>query len=765
MQASVARHGVRRPIAGGNCRTLLCFSHLRWDFVFQRPQHLLTRAARTMQVLYWEEPIWTEGAPPSVETSTPAAGVLVLQPHVPHGCDPVSVQRGLLDALIRDAGVADPVLWYYTPQALEFSGHLQGRFTVYDCMDELSAFAGADPSLPEQEQALLRRADLVFTGGQSLYEAKRHFHGDVHAFQSGVDVSHFLPARNGLADPADQCDIPQPRTGFYGVLDERLDRDLLAAVADLRPDVQFVLVGPTAKLDPGELPRRPNLHYLGPKHYDELPAYVANWQVALMPFAINAATRFISPTKTPEYLAAGLPVVSTPITDVVRQYGRLPGVQIAGAPQEFARGIDHALIQAQQPKTWRPGADAVLAGMSWDSIWTRMTALMMAFGTRSSTRRGGVHSDGKFDFLIVGAGFAGAVLAERLAADAGKRVLVVDRRPHIGGNAYDRLDDAGVLIHPYGPHIFHTNSAAIVEYLSRFTAWRPYEHRVLARVRGQLLPMPINRTTINGFFGTELAAGEVEAFLQSKAEQRGVIRTSADVVLSKVGRELYEAFFQGYTRKQWGLDPGELDKSVTSRVPTRIDDDDRYFADQFQQMPLHGYTKMFEAMLDHPNITCMTDTEYTAVDRGSYDRLIFTGPIDEFFGHRYGKLPYRSLRFRHETHDVERFQEVGVVNYPAEDVPHTRVTEFKHLTGQAHAGTSVCYEYPAAEGDPYYPVPRPENAALFQRYQALADATPGVTFVGRLATYRYYNMDQVVGQALATYQRLLLAERVAEAAD
>ncbi len=762
MQVSVGRRAVRRFMAGEHRRTLLCFSHLRWSFVFQRPQHLLTRAARTMQVLYWEEPIWTDGASPSIETSMSAEGVVVVQPHVPHGCDPVLVQRHLLDGLIRDEGVADPLLWYYTPQALEFSDHLQARLTVYDCMDELSAFAGADPALPAREQALLRRADLVFTGGQSLYEAKRQLHSNVHAFQSGVDVSHFLSARNGLADPADQYRIPYPRAGFYGVLDERLDRDLLAAVADLRPEVQFVLVGPTAKLDRDELPQRPNLHYLGGKHYDELPAYVANWQVALMPFAINAATRFISPTKTPEYLAAGLPVVSTPITDVVRQYGELPGVQIAGTPQDFARCIDRALTQASKPETWRPRADTVLAGMSWDSIWAKMTGLM---ATASGTRRSGQHSDGKFDFLIVGAGFAGAVLAERLAADAGKRVLVVDRRPHIGGNAYDRLDDAGVLIHPYGPHIFHTNSEAIVEYLSGFTAWRPYEHRVLAQVRGRLLPMPINRTTINGFFGTELAADEVEAFLQSKAEQRGAIRTSADVVLGKVGRELYEAFFQGYTRKQWGLDPGELDKSVTSRVPTRTNDDDRYFTDRFQQMPLHGYTKMFEAMLDHPNITCMTGTEYTAVDRDSYDQLIFTGPIDEFFGHRYGKLPYRSLRFRHETHDVQRFQDVGVVNYPAEDVPHTRVTEFKHLTGQAHARTSVCYEYPAAEGDPYYPVPRPENAALFQRYQALADATPGVTFVGRLATYRYYNMDQVVGQALATYQRLLLAERVAEAAD
>ncbi len=765
MQASLGGSAVQRLKMGEDRATLLCFSHLRWDFVFQRPQHLLTRAARTMRVLYWEEPVWTAGAPPTVKTYMPADGVMVVQPHVPHGCDPVPAQRELLDALIRDEGISDPTLWYYTPQAFEFSDHLAARITVYDCMDELSAFAGADPSLPARERALMQRADLVFTGGQSLYEAKRIHHSNVHAFQSGVDVSHFLPAQDGLADPADQRHIPHPRAGFYGVLDERLDRSLLAAVADLRPDVQFVLVGPMAKLDLDELPQRPNLHYLGAKPYDELPAYAANWQAALLPFAINAATRFISPTKTPEYLAAGLPVVSTPIMDVVRQYGGLPGVQVAGTAEGFAGCIDRALIQARQPGTWRPGVDAALAGMSWDGIWAKMAASMARSAGIAETRRTGTASDGKYDFLIVGAGFAGAVLAERLAADAGKCVLLVDRRPHVGGNAYDRLDAAGVLIHPYGPHIFHTNSEAIVEYLSRFTAWRPYEHRVLAQVRGRLLPMPINRTTVNGFFGAELAADEVEAFLQSKAERHGTIRTSADVVLSKVGRELYEAFFQGYTRKQWGLDPSELDKSVTSRVPTRTNDDDRYFTDRFQQMPLHGYTKMFEAMLDHPNITCMTGTEYAAVDRNLYDQLIFTGPIDEFFGHRYGKLPYRSLQFRHETHDMPRFQDVGVVNYPAESVAHTRITEFKHLTGQAHARTSICYEFPAAEGDPYYPVPRPENAALYQRYQALADATPGVTFVGRLATYRYYNMDQVVGQALATYQRLLLAEQVAEAAD
>ena len=362
----------------------------------------------------------------------------------------------------------------------------------------------------------------------------------------------------------------------------------------------------------------------------------------------------------------------------------------------------------------------------------------------------------QYDTLVVGAGFAGAVLAERLAADGGQRVLVVDRRPHIGGNAYDEYDAAGVLIHRYGPHIFHTNSAEVFDYLSRFTRWRPYEHRVLADVRGALVPMPINRTTLNRLYGLELASDEAAAaFLATRAEPVAEVRTSEDVVVAAVGRELYETFFRGYTRKQWGLDPSELDKAVTARVPTRTSTDDRYFTDRFQAMPADGYTAMFENMLAHPNITLALGAEYRdVIEQVAVDHIVFTGPIDEYFDFRFGKLPYRSLQFRHETHDVAEFQPVAVVNYPDEAVPHTRITEYKHLTGQAHARTSITYELPSAEGDPYYPIPRPENQALFKRYEALADAEPDVTFVGRLATYRYYNMDQVVGQALATYRRL-----------
>ena len=359
-----------------------------------------------------------------------------------------------------------------------------------------------------------------------------------------------------------------------------------------------------------------------------------------------------------------------------------------------------------------------------------------------------------FDTLVVGAGFAGSVLAERLANVLGQRVLVVDKRPHIGGNAYDRHDDAGVLIHPYGPHIFHTNSLEIFEYLSKFTDWRPYQHRVLASVDGQLLPMPINLDTINRLYGLNLTSFELQDWLDSVAEKLDRVETSEDAVVSKVGRDLYNKFFRGYTRKQWGLDPSELDASVTARVPTRTNRDDRYFADTYQALPKHGYTRMFERMLAHPNIKVMLNTDYREiVDLLPWRHMVYTGPIDAFFDFRHGKLPYRSLEFRHVHLATEQFQPVGTVNYP-NDYGYTRISEFKHITGQQHPGTSIVYEYPRADGDPYYPVPRAENAALYRRYEAEADRLDNVTFVGRLATYKYYNMDQVVGQALAVFRRL-----------
>jgi UDP-galactopyranose mutase len=357
-----------------------------------------------------------------------------------------------------------------------------------------------------------------------------------------------------------------------------------------------------------------------------------------------------------------------------------------------------------------------------------------------------------FDWLVVGAGFAGSVIAHQLATQRDESVLVIDRRPHIGGNAYDRYDRAGILIHQYGPHIFHTNSQAIFDFLSQFTDWRPYEHRVLAHVDGQLLPIPINLDTVNRLYGLKLNSEELERWFADQAEPVDEIKTSEDVVVSKVGRDLFRKFFEGYTKKQWGVYPRELDKSVTSRVPTRTNRDDRYFGDEFQFMPAEGYTRMFERMLDHPNIKIMLQADYAEIKtQVPHRRTIFTGPIDEYFGFRLGKLPYRSLKFRHVTLDKEWHQPVAVVNYPQTE-KFTRVTEYKHLTGQFHPQTSITYEFSSDTGDPYYPVPRAENQELYKRYEALALATRDVWFVGRLATYRYYNMDQVVGQALATFR-------------
>ncbi|MDF2434305.1 MAG: UDP-galactopyranose mutase [Mucilaginibacter sp.] len=358
-----------------------------------------------------------------------------------------------------------------------------------------------------------------------------------------------------------------------------------------------------------------------------------------------------------------------------------------------------------------------------------------------------------FDYLIVGAGFAGSVLAERLASIEGKKILLVDKRNHIGGNAYDCYNNEGILIHKYGPHIFHTNSKEVFHYLSKFTEWRNYQHKVLACVDGQQVPIPINLNTINNLYGLNLSSAEVEGFLAARAEDIAQVKTSEDVVLKAVGRELYEKFFKGYTKKQWDLDPSELDASVTARVPTRINKDDRYFTDTYQAMPLHGFTKMFEKMLDHPNIKILLNTDYhEVINEIPYAKMIFTGPVDEYFDYCYGKLPYRSLQFKFETLDQEQFQQTGTINYP-NDYAFTRITEFKYLTGQKHTKTSLVYEFPKAEGDPYYPIPRPENAELYKKYQQLTQQT-NAYFVGRLATYKYYNMDQVVAQALNTFKKI-----------
>jgi UDP-galactopyranose mutase len=363
-----------------------------------------------------------------------------------------------------------------------------------------------------------------------------------------------------------------------------------------------------------------------------------------------------------------------------------------------------------------------------------------------------------WDVLVVGAGFAGSVCARRIAEEHDLRVLVIDRRPHIAGNAHDRLDEHGVLCHQYGPHIFHTNAGRVVDFLSRFTEWRPYEHRVVAEVDGRFVPIPINRTTVQTLHDVVLPdEAAVAGHLEALAEPREQLRNSEDAVVAKVGRDLYERLFRGYTRKQWALDPTDLHASVCARIPVRTNDDDRYFTDSFQQMPADGYTAMFQRMLDHPNIEVRTGVGYEEVrDRVSAPQLVWTGPIDAFFDHRFGELPYRSLRFELETRATpggRLAQPVAQVNYPNERIGYTRVTEFRHLTGQSADMSTLAYEFPVAEGDPYYPIPRAANRELYHRYEQLAKTRPDVLFAGRLARYQYLNMDQVVASTLSAMDR------------
>jgi glycosyltransferase involved in cell wall biosynthesis len=358
---------------------LICLSHLRWDFVYQRPNHLLARCARERRVFFVEEPTHGEG-PPRLEISERAGGVRVCVPAMPPDtgeADAERLQSAMLRELLRSQGVHDHVAWYYTPMALAFTGALRPLVTVYDCMDELSAFRGAPPALVRRERELLRRADVVFTGGRSLYEAKRQLHPNVHAFPSAVEVEHFGKARARQADPDDQIPFPRPRLGYFGVIDERMDLDLLDGLARARPDWQLMMVGPVVKIDPAVLPRRPNIHYLGPKNYHELPRYIAGWDVALMPFARNESTQFISPTKTPEYLAAGRPVVSTSIRDVVRPYGHEGLVRIADGVDEFAAAVEATLAEGDRERAaWRVKVDAALSRMSWDRTWEAMAGLI-----------------------------------------------------------------------------------------------------------------------------------------------------------------------------------------------------------------------------------------------------------------------------------------------------------------------------------------------------------------------------------------------------
>ncbi|MDB5557103.1 MAG: glycosyl transferase [Enterovirga sp.] len=362
--------GRRKPL-------LLCLSHLRWDFVWQRPQHLLSRAARDFNVVVFEEPMWRAGVSPHLEVTRRDGGIRIAVPILPegmYGFDATTEQRRMLERFLAAEPAPSRIFWYYTPMAMSFSGHLPADAVIYDNMDELSAFCGASPEMLANEEDLFARADLVFTGGMSLYEAKRHRHPSVHPFPSSIDAAHFARARTERRDPADQAAIPGPRLGFFGVIDERMDIELVGAVADARPDWQFVMIGPVVKIDPASLPQRPNIHWLGGKRYEELPSYLSGWDIGFMPFALNDATRFISPTKTPEFLAAGVPVVSTPITDVIRPYGQRNLVEIAADAGEVVAAAERLMARPRAP--WLQRVDRHLATGSWDATWAAMRRLI-----------------------------------------------------------------------------------------------------------------------------------------------------------------------------------------------------------------------------------------------------------------------------------------------------------------------------------------------------------------------------------------------------
>jgi UDP-galactopyranose mutase len=363
----------------GKLTDLVCFSHLRWDFVFQRPQHLLTRCAKTRRVFFVEEPIFGNGSM-TLDVQERPGGVYVVVPRLPEGLQSeiatTAVMKEMLTRLFSEKGIRDYVFWYYTPMALSFTKDFSPIAAVYDCMDELSAFKGADPRLAEYERQLFKRVDLVFTGGQTLFEAKRNQHPAVYPFPSSIEVQHFAQARLFKSDPKDQENIPHPRLGFFGVIDERFDIELLEAVATQRPDWNFVMIGPVVKINPESLPQNPNIHYLGSKKYEELPNYLAGWDVALLLFARNESTRFISPTKTPEYLAAGKPVISTSIRDVVRPYGELNLVSMADTAQDFIEAAEGILTRGGPDREWLKRVDNFLAQISWDKTWAQMSTLI-----------------------------------------------------------------------------------------------------------------------------------------------------------------------------------------------------------------------------------------------------------------------------------------------------------------------------------------------------------------------------------------------------
>lgn len=359
-----------------------------------------------------------------------------------------------------------------------------------------------------------------------------------------------------------------------------------------------------------------------------------------------------------------------------------------------------------------------------------------------------------FDYLIVGCGLSGSVLAERIASILNKKILIIDKRNHLGGNCYDYFNDAGILVHKYGPHYFRTDFKHIFDYLSNFTEWHYTFYRIKVMIDGKLVPLPINLDTVNELYGYSFSSKELKKYFNKRKKLKKEVKNSEDIIISKIGKELYEKIYKAYTIKQWGLEPKDLDASVCARIPVRTNRDDRYFTDKYQAMPKHGYHKMFEKMLNHRNIHIMLQTDYKDIkDEIKFQKLIWTGAIDDFFNYKYGKLPYRSLRFEHETFDIEYYQPVSQINYP-HDYDFTRIVEIKHATGQRCYKTTIVKEYPDINGEPYYPIPRPESEAIYHKYKKEVEKLKNIYFIGRLAEYKYLNMDQVVDRALNLFERL-----------
>lgn len=774
---------------------LVVFSHLRWDFVTQRPQHLIERFSMSSRVIFVEEPIaYTQENYGEVKKIVLSPNLVVLQPRMKL-TDYPKLLTPFLQKLQKNAAQA-PILWFYSPAFISMVESLDSSLVVYDCMDELSSFKGASPLLITQENSLLQKADLVFTGGKSLYEAKLKKHANVYCFPSSVDQRHFEKALfSNTKVPDEMSKIPSPIVGYYGVLDERLDWELIKSTAQLLPEVSFVFIGPLAKISETDLPREQNLYYLGQKAYEELPNYLKSFSVAFMPFVLNQATTFISPTKTLEFMAAQKPIVSTAIYDVARQYREQ--VKIISSPTTAAAAIRAYLSETPAATAIRSALqNQVVTATSWDTTAQEMVELMMSaledrlevvptesewpslhnrnWSDFSELRSPNVPtitnlpnlpvvwspllSRKPADILIIGAGISGAVLAERYAA-SGKKVLIIEKRDHIAGNCYDYYNEAGILVSKYGAHLFHTNYDDVWKYVKRFGDWYKYEHKVLAKVDGQLVPVPVNIKTVNMLLGTNIRnKKQMKAWLAENQVKNAHPSNGQEAALARVGPILYEKIFKNYTKKQWDKYPEELDASVLNRIPVRSDFDDRYFSDTYQFLPKGGYTKLFKKMLIHPNIQILRNTDYFDVrdDLPEFEKVFYTGPIDQFFDFKFSleeKLEYRSITFVHETLNQEFFQENSVVNYP-NDEEFTRIVEYKHITGQKHPQTTIVKEYTSDEGEPYYPVPNPRNQAIYNRYKKEAEKLTNIYFVGRLANYKYFNMDQAFKNALDLFAKL-----------